>query len=74
MPDISNFFFPNDVSQSHVIYHFDKYATISWDCDTSFENQLLKKKLGCLAFLLISSFLWEREKLKLVHFVLYKNP
>jgi hypothetical protein len=34
------------VSQSHVIYHFGKYATISWDCDTLFGNQLLEKKLG----------------------------
>jgi hypothetical protein len=41
MLDIPNFFlkswFPNDVSQSsYVIYHFEKCATISWDCDTSF--------------------------------------
>jgi hypothetical protein len=34
------------VSQSHVIYHFGKCVTISWDCDTSFGNQLLGKKFG----------------------------
>jgi hypothetical protein len=50
MLGIPNFFpkswFPNDVSQSHVIYHFGKCATISWDYDTSFGNQLLGKKFG----------------------------
>jgi len=56
MLGIPNFFlkslFPNDVSTPHVIYHFEKCVTISWDCDTSYGNQLLeKKKLGCLAFL-----------------------
>jgi hypothetical protein len=30
--------FPNDMSQSHVIYHFGKRVIISWDDDTSFEN------------------------------------
>jgi hypothetical protein len=34
------------VSQSHVIYHFGKCVTISWDCGTSFGNQLLEKKFG----------------------------
>jgi hypothetical protein len=38
--------FPNDVSTPHVIYHFEKCVTISWDCDTSFGNQLLGKKFG----------------------------
>jgi hypothetical protein len=50
MLGIPNFFpkslFPNDVSTPHVIYHFEKCATISWDCDTSFRNQLLGKKFG----------------------------
>jgi hypothetical protein len=34
----SKSWFPNNVSQSYVIYHFGKCATISWDCDTSFGN------------------------------------
>jgi hypothetical protein len=36
----------------YVIYHFEKCAIISWDCDTSFGNQFLEEKqLKCLAFL-----------------------
>jgi hypothetical protein len=29
---------------SYVIYHFEKCATISWDCDTSFGNQFLEEE------------------------------
>jgi hypothetical protein len=30
--------------QSYVIYHFKKYVSISWNCDTSFGNKILEKK------------------------------
>jgi hypothetical protein len=34
----SKIWFPNDVSQSHVIYHFGKCVIISWNDDTSLGN------------------------------------
>jgi hypothetical protein len=38
--------------QSHVINYFEKYVTISWDCDTLFGDQILEEKFGkTLAFL-----------------------
>jgi hypothetical protein len=36
--------FSSDVSPSHAIHCFGKCITISWDCDTSLGNQLLKEK------------------------------
>jgi hypothetical protein len=35
--------FLNDVSQSHVIYYFEKCIKISNDCDTLFKNKILEK-------------------------------
>jgi hypothetical protein len=68
MLSILNFFpkscFLNDVSQSHVIYHFEKCATISWDCDTSFENQLLEKKFRMSS---ISPFFFLSQLLFITH-------
>jgi hypothetical protein len=31
------------VSQSYVIYYFEKCVIISWNCNTSFENQILEE-------------------------------
>ena len=31
------------VSQSYVIYYFEKCVTILWNCDTLFEVQILEK-------------------------------
>jgi hypothetical protein len=44
--NFSKIWFPNDVSQSHVIYYFEKCVTISWDCETSFGNQILEENFG----------------------------
>jgi len=42
--------FPNDVSQSYMIYYFGKCVTISWDCNTSCMNQISEYFVGTSHF------------------------